>query len=303
MNIAQLNVHYALANELGFAAGQGDFPLIKIHNAHAQAVICVYGAQVLSFKPHNTAVDWLFVSEQALYQSGKAIRGGIPVCWPWFGPDPEGKGRAAHGFARTRLWSVLATSTQADGATKVSLGLQDTEETRQLWPYAFNLRLDITVGKTLQLALTTRNTDTQTFTLTQALHTYFNVGDINQTRVQGLDRASYMDKAADGHGMTRQQQGAVTIAAEVDRVYLQVSPLLVLEADALHRRIQLTNTGTDSAVIWNPWSKLAAAMADLPDEAYQHFLCIETTNAGPDCIEVQAGQEHCLSVVYSDLNA
>lgn len=119
---------------------------MQVRNAHAEAVVSLYGAQVLSYRPVGAGADVLFLSERANYEIGKAIRGGVPVCWPWFGPDPQGLGRPNHGFARTRLWSVLSTGATPVGETQVTLGLRDAPDTRALWPHAFELTLQITVG-------------------------------------------------------------------------------------------------------------------------------------------------------------
>ena len=182
-----LNAQHGLPGQLRFVAGPGDLPFIHIANVHAEAQVSVYGGQVLRFQPHETHRDLLFVSRQATYQTGKAIRGGVPVCWPWFGPDPQALGRPNHGLARTRLWSVADTAALPEGATRLTLVLTDTAETRTVWPHSFELRLEITVGATLRLSLTTRNTGDRPFAITQALHTYFAVGDVAQATVDGLD--------------------------------------------------------------------------------------------------------------------
>ena len=186
-------------------AGNGGLPMINVSNDHADAVISVYAGQVLSFTPKGAA-DVLFVSDKAYYAEGKAIKGGVPICWPWFGADPEGKGRPAHGFMRNRMWSEWETRDNADGSTTVILGVESSPETLAIWPHAFRLAMEITVGKTLQLALVTRNTGDAAFTITQAMHTYFAVGDIAQTTVTGLEGTQYLDKAADGNGATKQHK-------------------------------------------------------------------------------------------------
>ena len=122
MSIDQLNTDYGIPGHLTFAAGKGGFPTIHIDNGQAKAVISVYSGQVLSFQPATEPTDLMFLSEKAYYAEGKAIKGGIPICWPWFGPDPEALGRPSHGFVRNRLWNVINTATTADGATQVILG-------------------------------------------------------------------------------------------------------------------------------------------------------------------------------------
>ncbi len=268
--------------------------MIDVDNAHATARISLYGGQVLAYRPRGAAADLLFASEQAQYQPGKAIRGGVPVCWPWFGPDPQGLGRPAHGLARTRLWALRRTETLPGDETLVELGLRDNADTRALWPHAFDLSLTIMVGATLRLALSTHNTGTTPFEITQALHSYFSVGDIAQARVQGLDGCAYTDKATGAGGAVKRQTGDVTVAAEVDRLYAGVPPSLTLVDGALNRRVCITFEGSRTAVVWNPWAAIAAGMADLPDDGYRRFVCVETANAGPEVITLAPGRTHTL---------
>ena len=258
-------------------AGNGGLPMINVSNDHADAVISVYAGQVLSFTPKGAA-DVLFVSDKAYYA--------------------EGKGRPAHGFMRNRMWSEWETRENADGSTTVILGVESSPETLAIWPHAFRLAMEITVGKTLQLALVTRNTGDAAFTITQAMHTYFAVGDIAQTTVTGLEGTQYLDKAADGNGATKQQDGAISINSEVDRVYLGVPAELAIVDGALNRTIRITSSGNKTAVVWNPWAKIAAGMADLQDDDYTRFVCVETTNAADDVVSIPAGAEFRLIAEY-----
>jgi glucose-6-phosphate 1-epimerase len=280
--------------ELGEAPG--GLPLVGVHNDHARARICLYGGQVLSYLPTGESEDLLFLSRQAWFQEGKAIKGGIPVCWPWFGPDPEGAGRPAHGLARTRLWRLADGALQEDGSTWVRLELELDEAARAAWPQPLDLSLEVTVGPVLTLALTTRNRGAEPVTVTQGLHTYFRVGDVTRAAVHGLDGRRYIDKL-DG-GAEKTQDGPVTISGEVDRIYTGVEGHLVLEDPALGRSVRIASGGSASAVVWNPWVETARAMADLGDEDYRELLCVETTNAGPDAVEVPADGEHCLMARY-----
>lgn len=296
MKIEQLNADYAIAGRLKFIEGRGGFPFIEISNAKASALISVYAGQVLSFRPVGVADDLMFLSEKAYYQPGKAIKGGAPICWPWFGADPQGLGRPAHGFVRNRLWNVVATGTTADGDTRVTLGLIDTPETRAIWPQSFTLALEITVGDSLNLELVTRNTGTQMFPVTQAFHTYFKIGDISQTSVLGLEGTDYIDKT--DNSAQKQQTGAVMINAEVDRIYLGVQGELVIADAALKRRIRIASSGSKTAVVWNPWVKISTEMGDLQDDDYRRLLCVETTNASTDVVEIAPNSEFRLVANY-----
>ena len=296
MKIEQLNADYAIAGQLKFIEGKGGFPFIEISSAKASALISVYAGQVLSFHPAGEADDLMFLSEKAYYQTGKAIKGGVPICWPWFGADPAGQGRPAHGFVRNRLWNVVATETTADGNIRVTLGLMDTPETRAIWPQSFTLALEITVGNSLNLELVTRNTGTQTFPVTQAFHTYFKVGDISQTSVLGLEGIDYIDKT--DNSAQKQQTGAVMINTEVDRIYLGVQGELVIDDVALKRRIRIASRGSKTAVVWNPWAKISAEMGDLQDDDYRRLLCVETSNAATDVVEIAPNSEFRLVANY-----
>lgn len=295
MNIEQLNADFAIADQLIFVEGKGGQPCIHVSNEQAEALISVYAGQVLSFRAKDAA-ELLFVSENAYFETGKATKGGIPICWPWFGPDPEEKGRPAHGFVRNRMWNVVATLTAADGATQVTLGLESTPETLAIWPHAFKLLLEITVGAALKLALVTRNTGDQAFSITQALHTYFAVGDIAQTKVLGLEGKQYIDKV--GCSAIKQQDGAVTVSSEVDRIYTDVPAALTIVDEAMPRKIHIRSSGNNTTVVWNPWVEISAKMADLHDDDYRKFVCVETTNAADDVVEILPGGEFRLEVKY-----
>jgi len=297
MTIAQLNSDYGLEGRLSFVEGQGGFPMIEVSNSLAKASISVYGGQVLSFQPVDEAEAVLFLSPTAYYAPGKAIKGGAPVCWPWFGPDPEDKGRAAHGFVRNRMWEVQSTESLAEGGTKVVLGVQSSAETQAIWPQSFELAIAITVGQSLTIELTTRNTGDAAFSITQALHTYFTVGDISKVHVKGLADTQYIDKV-DG-GTEKPQSGAVNIGQEVDRIYLNVPPALVIDDAALGRRIKVDSKGSQTAVVWNPWAEISAKSGDLEDESYKGFICVETVNAANEVVEVAAGAAYELAATYA----
>ena len=296
MNLEHLNDTHGITGKLRFVTGKGGFTLIEIDNGKARALISPYAGQVLSYRRAGEPDDLLFVSEQAYFQPGKAIKGGVPICWPWFGPDPEGRGRPAHGFVRNRDWQVLDTAMREDGATTVRLGITPDDEIRALWPHPFALTLEVSVGRTLELALCSFNPDTLPLTITQGLHTYFRVGDVAAARVRGLGGKHYIDKL-DG-GAIKTQEGAVTIDGEVDRVYTEVNGELVIDDPVLGRRIHITSEGSASTVVWNPWAATAAAMADLGDEEYTGMLCVETTNAGSDQVLINPGENYRLVARY-----
>jgi len=295
MSIEQLNAKHGITGTVEFIEGNGGLVMIRVNTPKAKALISTHAGQVLSYQPAGEE-DLFFLSNKAFYQDGKAIKGGAPICWPWFGPDPEGKGRPGHGFVRNRPWNVVGTEALANGDIKVTLGLDDTAETREIWPQAFELRQEIVIGDSLNLALVTRNTGTELFSITQGFHTYFKVGDITQTSVLGLQDCTYIDKV--DNSAEKKQSGEVTIAGEVDRIYNDVSNTLIIDDKALSRCIQILSQGNKTAVVWNPWEKIAKEMADLEDADYQRFICVETTNAASNVIGIAPGGEFRLVADY-----
>ena len=299
MNISELNTQFAIANQLSFVEGNGGFPFIQIHNRHARATISLYGGQVLGFHPHHAADDLMFLSERAFYEQGKAIKGGAPICWPWFGADASGFNRGAHGFARNQLWRVVSTRELNDGATEVVLALNESPSSLALWPHTFELTSTITMGKSLKIALVTRNTSDAPMHLTQAIHTYFKVGDIRQTQVLGLENTQYIDNAVGGNREIKPQRGEINFTQEVDRIYTHTPPTMQIVDAAWQRSIQIQTTGSHSTVVWNPWIEIAKKSADLNEGDYQKFVCVETANAADDSVFIAPNTVYQLSAVYS----
>jgi glucose-6-phosphate 1-epimerase len=296
-DLTQLNQDFGQGEALRFVAGDGGFIYAEINTPQAQARLCTYAGQLLSYRPIDQNEDLFFLSSKAYYRPGQAIKGGVPICWPWFGAHAQDPKLPAHGFVRNRQWQVSGSSQNADGSIRLCLRGPSDEQTRQLWPHQAELELELEIGAQLSLSLITRNQGSESLPLTQALHTYFRVGDIDQVRVSGLDQRPYLD-ATDGYAPKR-QQGDIQINGEVNRIYteLQDSPIQIHDL-SLGRRIDIDCQGSRSAVVWNPWIATAQAMADLEDNDYQRMLCVETSNAGPDIIQLAPGAEHRLQASY-----
>ncbi|GAB6042628.1 D-hexose-6-phosphate mutarotase [Endothiovibrio diazotrophicus] len=295
MSPAELNQRHAIDGHLHFTR-EGDGPtLAEIDNAHGHATLALEGGQLLSWTPKgDQPVVWL--SPEAVYKPGKSLRGGVPVCWPWFGPHESDATLPGHGFARNKPWSVTASEALADGATRLTLTLDQDDETAKLWPHRCALKLTVTVGTTLTLALTTRNLGDQPVTLTEALHTYFHVGDIERIEISGLEGVGYVDKVNDG--AHTEQQGAVVIRGETDRVYLAAPDECVIHDPDLGRRIHVTKHNGRSTVVWNPWAEKGAAFGDMGEDGYRRMLCVESANALSDAWSIPPGDEHTLSAEY-----
>lgn len=296
MSIENLNQRFGIAGVATFNAGPAGQVQLHIRNEAATSLISLHGAQVLSFIPHSSGIDLLFLSDKATYAEDKAIKGGIPVCWPWFGADPEDRGRPAHGFARTRAWQLKSLEAPASTLTRVVLQLKDDAQSHTLWPYPFVVELTIEIGETLDLALTTYNTGESAFAITQALHTYFSVGAIGNVGVTGLDGLAYLDKVL--AFAERRQAGEIQFDSEVDRIYQGVANNLLIHDRARERKVRVAAHNSHTAIVWNPWREVSAAMSDLAATDYQRFVCVETANAANEIISIAPGESYSLGVCY-----
>ncbi len=288
MTATELNERFSCSS-ITFRDANDGFVFIDIENEWGRAEVSLYGGHVLSFQSVG-GIPVLWMSDDAILERGTAIRGGIPVCWPWFGKHPERGDVPSHGFARISDWSVKSVE-ELDDTTRLVLTLTDTETSMAIWPHAFTLRLIITVGQTLTVELVTENASDEPFRLTQALHSYFFVGSIHEIQVLGLDGVRYLD-TVDGI-VERVQEGPIRFTAETDRDYLDTVADCVIHDPVLGRDLRIEKSGSNSTVVWNPWLDKARAMTDFPDDAYPGMVCVETTNATEfDTIVVEPGESH-----------
>lgn len=294
MNLEQLNQRFGIRDQLHFVQGHNDLPVIKIDNPYATAEIYLHGGHVTHYQPHD-AEPILWLSEQAKYEAGQAIRGGIPIIWPWFGAHPLDGDKPSHGFARRVPWQVRHTIFADNGATQVELVLHDSEATRALWPAPFRLSLAVTIGPVLRLDLTMRHMGTEMAVITSALHSYFYVQDVTNISISGLEDTRYVDQLADNR--LQLQQGQIQIGEEVDRVYLNTTADCVIHDPGLGRKIHIAKAGSSSTVVWNPWVGKAQRMGDFPDEAYRQMVCVETGNALHNAMELLPHEETRLTAV------
>ncbi len=294
--LEQWNDSYAIDGELRFIRAKGDMPVAEISNKLAQASIGLQGAHVLDFQAKGQA-PLIWMSPDATFAPGKSLRGGIPICWPWFGPHASDSSKPGHGPTRTSAWQPIAASSQNDGSTRISFEFVQSPATIAMCGHALSLQLHVTVGNSLHLELETTNLGEDSFTLGQAFHTYFQVGDVRQTRIEGLGGCAYIDKV-DG-GKRKQQQGAVAISAETDRIYLATGSECEITDPSMQRKIMISSAGSASTVVWNPWSETALKMGDLGQDGYLNMLCVETTNAADDVIQLSPGATHRLIADYS----
>lgn len=293
----QLNAQFGIAGQLDFREDVSGLIVAEINNTQATASLCLQGAHLMSWQPKSQATPAIWLSRDAKLAAGKSIRGGVPVCWPWFGAHAAEPGFPAHGYARTTPWQVIESGSEPDGTTRLTLRLLENEKTLAQWSHPCTLELTISVGETLRMELTTENTGASDFVIGEALHTYFRIGDIGAARVSGLQDCAYWDKV--GGSELKKQQGAIGFSSETDRVYINTAAECVVEDDQLKRRIRIAKSGSQSTVVWTPWTAKADKMGDLgqPD-GWREMVCVESANAFDNTVKVAAGTRHTLAVEY-----
>ncbi|GAA3713508.1 hypothetical protein GCM10022238_30290 [Gordonia hankookensis] len=260
---------------------------ILVATPHATAAISVFGGQVLSFIPAGTADDVLWVSP-LVAPPPTAIRGGTPVCWPYFAREGQTGDVPSHGYARTARWSLIAGHTIESGGTELELAPEG------LGHLPLTLRMTVRVGVTLEQGLHTHNPGDATVAMTEAFHNYFRVSDVGRVRVEGLDGLTYLDKFDDLRSHT--QRGDWVLPHDdprSDRIYPGAAGHYRLVDPGLRRSIEVSVRGGQTAVVWNPGEEVASGMADVGHH-WRGFVCVEAANAGPDVVEVPAGGDHSL---------
>ncbi len=292
-NFAELDRRFGIAGAAQLTTGNGGLAKVQIAAPGVAGDMYLHGAHVTSWKPAG-AQEVFFVSPHSRWEGGVAIRGGVPVCFPWFGDKADNPHAPAHGFVRTKAWQ-LESIEQRDGAVSVSMLTESDDSTRKWWPFDFRLLHRVSFGAELVLELTMINLGSTPLRFEEALHAYYNVGDATKASVAGLDGAEYLDKTDAYRKKT--QQGDVVITSETDRVYLNTSRALELTDPVLHHHISVTKVNSRTTVVWNPWMEKARALSDLGEDQWKRMLCIEVTNVGDFAVELGPGQEHTMKAV------
>lgn len=289
MTVQELNQRYGARGRISFQEGFDGAVIISLVSRYGACELSLYGAHILSYRPvgHGPV---LFLSKKSAWQKGLSIRGGIPVCWPWFGAVDESPDLPRHGFARIQDWTVVASEYTND-YTELTLGLKDSEESRALWPWKFELKYTIRVGESLRVALTTGNVDERPMEISEGFHPYFRIREIETVSVDRLDGARGVDCLS---GEERKQTGMFSFAGETDRILYPKANGCTLVDSGLGRGITVTFQGTRSLVLWNPGKD--KVMADVEEGEYRQFACVEPANTKRDRVAIPPGKTHTLSM-------
>lgn len=286
----------SLPDSVRLEAGPGGLPVLRVTAAGGSATVHLHGAQVTDWHPTGHGPR-LWLSSASRYTADAAIRGGVPICFPWFGAHPTNPTAPAHGFARVTAWDLV--SAQDDGS-EVTLVLRLTERSLpslpMAWPHRFVATYTVAVGARLGLSLEVVNQDDISITFEEALHTYLRVGDVRRAEVTGLERTAYLDKVA-GSVRVPGEPGPVRLTRQTDRIYLDTTAATTVRESSSDAPVTVTKAGSRSTVVWNPWAELADRMSDVGPGEWTTMLCVETANVGPAAVRLEPGQRHVMSAV------
>jgi glucose-6-phosphate 1-epimerase len=292
--VDELNARFGLKDALRFDAGPGGLKRAKIATDAATAEIYLQGAHVARWQPASAAHPVLFLSAQSHFAAGKAIRGGVPLVFPWFAERTDGLPGGMHGFARTLPWEVVAAERRAEGVA-LSFKLLPNQTTRDVGFDHFVLVYEVVVGSTLKLALEVENVGDTPLRFDEALHAYYSVSDVRQIEVCGVGDTDYLDRA-DNAKPKHQGVGAIRFAGETDQLHLNTQAPVTISDSGWQRRIVIEKRGSKSTVVWNPWRAKASALADLGADAWPHFVCVEPANAAENAVTVAPGATHTMGI-------
>jgi D-hexose-6-phosphate mutarotase len=292
-NVSELNAKFGVPGVVTIDEGKSGLTRIRVTAPEAEAEIYLHGAHVTHYKPQGQK-PVLFMSAESLFDPAKAIRGGVPVIFPWFGMNANDPKAPQHGFARTTEWPIRDIRATNGHGVAITLGLASSDATRKVWPHDFESTFTVSVGKALEMTMEVVNKSTREIFFEEALHTYLAVGDIKRTKIDGLAGRTFIDKV-DNKARKTQPAGAFTLTGETDRVYLNTPDTVTVDDAANGRRLTVSKTGSASTVVWNPWIDKAKAMADFGDEEWPYMLCIETANAADNVQSLAPGARHVMT--------
>ena len=289
-----------LPDSVELVDGPGGLSLLRLSTPVPTGKLYLQGAHISAWAPAGEA-EVIWMSKASMLAPAQPLRGGVPICFPWFGPGRDSSMSLVHGYARLADWS-LASAEDVDGTVTLVLRLTDADVAglpgAVKWQHPFELTYQVSFGVELAVALTVRNTGTEEFVFEEALHTYIGVQDIHRVRIEGLDGSQYFDRAPGAATERVTQVGPVTFTGETDRLYYSASPASVIDI-AGGRRITVASDGSTNTVVWNPWIAKAAAMPDYGDEEWREMVCLEAANALVNAVTLNPGAEHTMSAQYA----
>ena len=286
----------ALPPSVRLKGGRGGLPVLLVDGPAARAQIYLHGATVASWTPAGRA-PVLWVSSASRFTREAAIRGGVPICFPWFGAQAGHPQSPSHGFARLSDWSLLEAVDDGQDVT-VRLRLTDQDATgASAWPHRFEAVYTVVVGSRLSLALQVTNRGDEVLTFEEALHTYLDVGDIRATEVTGLEGSRFYDCLA-GPEPVPGEVDPVRFACATDRIYLPTTASTAVRDGQAGRSVLISKEGSDSTVVWNPWVEGAAAMKDFGDDEWKHMVCVEVCNIRDAAVRLAPGSSHTMVAIF-----
>jgi glucose-6-phosphate 1-epimerase len=293
--VEELDRRFGIPGVARICEGNGGLPRIQITGSRAEGEMYLHGAHVTSWKPVGND-EVLFLSTKSRWQEGHAIRGGIPICFPWFRTKADDPKAPAHGFVRTRTWQ-LESIVEDNSGVCVSMSIESDEQTRRWWPADFHLLHRVVFSPELILELICTNTGKTGLRFEEALHTYNRVADVANVRLQGLDAVHFLDNT--DSNTEKVQRGDVKIASATDNAFLGTQNDVDLIDPELRRHIRLQKANSLTTVVWNPWREGAARLSDLGDGEWTQFLCVEASNILTASASLAPGEEHKMTAVLS----
>ena len=295
LDITELDRRFGIPDIARVCEGDGGLARVDISSPLANGQMYVHGAQVTSWHPVGSE-EVLFLSTLSRWEEGQAIRGGIPICFPWFRAKADDPHAPAHGFVRTKPWQLYSIVENSIGVA-VTMFIESDEQTRPWWPAQFRLVHRVTFGAELKLELVCINTSKTPFHFEEALHTYNRVADIHNVRLQGLDGTSFLDNTDSNKEKT--QLGDVSISSQTDAAFINTQNAVDLLDPKIGRRIRLQKAHSSTTVVWNPWEEGASRLRDLGEGEWKQFACVEASNIIGGAVTLLPGQEHTMSAVLS----
>jgi glucose-6-phosphate 1-epimerase len=295
LDLTELDHRFGISDVARVSQGRGGLARVEINTPLAHGEIYLHGAHVTSWRPAGSE-EVLFLSTKSRWEEGQAIRGGIPICFPWFRGKADDPHAPAHGFVRTRSWQLYSIVENKAGVA-VTMFIESDEQTRRWWPGEFRLVHRVTFGSELKLELTCINTGRTQFHFEEALHTYSRVADVKDVCLQGLDGIRFLDNT--DANKEKVQVGNLTVASQTDDAFMNTENTVDLLDPKMDRRIRLQKAKSTTTVVWNPWQEGARRLQDLGEGEWMQFLCVEASNIMGAAVTLAPGQEHTMTAVLT----